>query len=327
MPRRVVSVRSPSRLHFGLLSFGSEGRQFGGVGVMAERPGVELRITPAPHFETTGIHAGRVRAFAERWGEFEALSATSYRLSKTRMPPCRIEVTASPPEHVGLGVGTQLGLSVAAGLAAFVDRPQRSPLDLAASVGRGKRSAVGTYGFAHGGLIVERGKLPDEPLAPLDFRAEVPPDWRFVLIRPRARSGLSGAAEQHAFDRLPPVPADVTQRLIEELRLELIPAISQGDFRRLSESLYRFGTTAGNCFAARQGGPFNGPELTQLVERIRSLGVVGVGQSSWGPTLFALLSDSQQAAAFTDELQRQSREPLDIVVTPPSNSGALVTVS
>jgi beta-RFAP synthase len=243
------------------------------------------------------------------------------------MPPCRIEVTASPPEHVGLGVGTQLGLSVAAGLAAFVDRPQRSPLDLAASVGRGKRSAVGTYGFAHGGLIVERGKLPDEPLAPLDFRAEVPPDWRFVLIRPRARSGLSGAAEQHAFDRLPPVPADVTQRLIEELRLELIPAISQGDFRRLSESLYRFGTTAGNCFAARQGGPFNGPELTQLVERIRSLGVVGVGQSSWGPTLFALLSDSQQAAAFTDELQRQSREPLDIVVTPPSNSGALVTVS
>jgi beta-RFAP synthase len=320
MPPHLITVRSPSRLHFGLLSFGGPSggprRQFGGVGAMVERPGVELRITPAESFEAVGLHAGRVREFAALWARFESLG---------ELPPCRIEVTAAPQQHVGLGVGTQLGLSVAAGLSARAGRPNRSPLELAASVGRGRRSAVGSYGFAHGGLIVERGKLPGEPLAPLDFRAELPPVWRFVLVRPLGDVGLSGSDEQHAFRELPSVPPEVTELLRQELRLRLLPALAERDFHRFSESLYRFGAAAGECFAARQGGPFNGPLLTQLVQRMRTLGVTGVGQSSWGPTLFALLPDEPQAADFAARLQREATIPLDVTITTPNNTGAQVS--
>jgi beta-RFAP synthase len=322
MSPRAITVRSPSRLHFGLLSFGGDkrqlgdqGRQFGGVGVMVARPGIDLRITPAEAFEAAGPLAERVREFAARWARSETLPD---------LPACRVEVVAAPPAHVGLGVGTQLGLSVAAGLSALAGRPNRSPLELAASVGRGLRSAVGTYGFAHGGLIVERGKLPREPLAPLDFRADLPDEWRFVLVCPRTDRGLSGAAEQTAFAELPPVPHQLTEQLRQELRLRLLPALVARDFDQFSESLYRFGTAAGECFARRQGGPFNGPLLTELVRRMRATGVSGVGQSSWGPTLFALLPNEARAESFAAQLLAESPEPLDVLVTPPCNAGAQI---
>ena len=43
MPKRTVLITAPSRLHFGMLSFGhAEERQFGGVGAMIDAPGLRL---------------------------------------------------------------------------------------------------------------------------------------------------------------------------------------------------------------------------------------------------------------------------------------------
>lgn len=312
-----VEVESPSRLHFGLLSFGAAGRQFGGVGAMVQRPGLRLRLTPAAAFEAAGPLCSRVAEFARRWARSAALPGP---------PACRIEVLDAPPQHVGLGTGTQLGLSVAAGLNAACGRGAVSPVELAASVGRGRRSAVGTYGFVHGGFIVERGKNPGETLAPLDFHCDLPERWRFVLVRPTGDTGLSGPDECRVFEQLPPVPPQVTARLVDEIRLHLLPAVFDEAFDAFGESLYRFGRTAGKCFAGRQGGPFNGPLLTRLVERLRAMGVAGVGQSSWGPTLFALSADEQSAVELKARLERCADEPLEVTIAAPSNTGAQVRV-
>ena len=49
----LVEVTASSRLHFGLFSFGHcQGRQFGGVGVMLDKPAVELHIQAAKTLET-----------------------------------------------------------------------------------------------------------------------------------------------------------------------------------------------------------------------------------------------------------------------------------
>ncbi|MEQ8786579.1 MAG: hypothetical protein RIC55_09785 [Pirellulaceae bacterium] len=311
----MIEVTSPSRLHFGLLSFGGAGRQFGGVGAMVSSPGMTLRLTEAASFEAVGPHARRVVEFARLWARFE---------SPPRPPNCRIEVVQAPPQHVGLGTGTQLGLAVAAALNAQGNRRGVSPEDLAASVKRGRRSAVGTYGFVHGGLIVERGKTAKEALAPLDFHGDLPADWRFLLVRPHGDAGLSGADECQVFDDLPPVPPHVTDQLTEELRRHLLPALLQSSFSDFSASLHRFGRLAGSCFAQRQGGPFNGPVLMRLVEQIRALGVEGVGQSSWGPTLFALLPDQATAEAIAEKLKREVTQPLSLTIAAPNNSGAEV---
>ena len=190
---------------------------------------------------------------------------------------------------------------------------------------RGERSAIGTYGFVMGGLIVERGKLPGEPISPLDCRIDVPEAWRFVLLRPVGWQGLSGDQEEQAIGGLPPVPDEVTERLIAIACDELIPAAATADFPQFSAALYDFGRTAGNLFAARQGGPYNGPVLTRLVQWLRSRGYAGVGQSSWGPTLFTALPDQHSAIVLADLLQQEHPEgTLEVTIATPSNRGALV---
>lgn len=320
MPRS-VEVTTPLRLHFGLFSFGGAGQQFGGVGAMAGLAGPRVRVTPAERLKTTGPLAIRARQFAERWSGSQGWKD---------LPACHIEVIDSPPEHAGLGVGTQLALAVATGLNVFFDRPIPSPAELAISVGRGLRSAVGTYGFAHGGLVVEQGKLPGEPISPLDCQLDIPAAWRFALIRPRASAnlvagGMAGPAELEAFAGLPAVPASVTQRLVAEVCERLVPAAAQERFDEFSESVYQFGREAGLCFAALQGGPYNGPLLVALVSAVRALGIRGVGQSSWGPTLFALLPGDAPFADFAARLRGQfPAADLSIELVPPNNRGATV---
>jgi beta-RFAP synthase len=284
---------------------------------MVEQPGLRLELRADSHFGAMGPLADRAALFARRWAEFQ----------QVELPACRIEVVAAPPAHAGLGTGTQLGLAVAAGLNALTGLPSQTAQELAVSVGRGLRSAVGTYGFVQGGLIVEQGKLPGEPISPLDCRLDLPNEWRFVLVRPTGLAGLAGEDEAAAMDGLPAIPAEVTERLIGEARDGLVPAAATRDFVRFAESLYRYGNLSGQCFAARQGGPYNGLILTRLVEQLRGLGAVGVGQSSWGPTLFAVQPSQAAAESLARSLREQVGEQnLELTITPPANRGARINV-
>lgn len=292
--RRVIQVSAPSRLHFGMFSFGhAEVRQFGGVGVMIDAPRLELEISPAERLETAGESQDRVREFAERAARGADWIAPGI--------PCRIEVKSAPPAHVGLGSGTQVALAVAMGLNAYFDGPWRSAEEFARAVGRGRRSAIGLHGAMGGGLLIEAGKLADDEISPLVSRIALPADWRFVLFWPSMACGLSGEAELQAFQKLPPTNMAVTEALCREALLELAPAAIQGDFDRFSESLYRFGHTAGECFAAEQGGPYADAKIARLVANLRAAGIRGVGQSSWGPTVFALLRNEGDARSAAEQ--------------------------
>jgi len=301
-------------LHFGLFSFGGSGRTFGGVGVALEEPGLRLRFDPADRLECVGAHSERIPAFVQRWLQFQ---------QQSQNPQCKIEVLSAPPEHVGLGLGTQLGLSVAFGLNEAYRLPEHSPVDLAFSVGRGERSSVGAYAFCLGGFIVERGKLPGETLSPLECQMPIPPGWRFVLIRPQG-IGLSGDKERKAFKSLPPVTSSTRENLIDEVRHRMAPALAAEDFVAFSESVTQFGRTAGMCYAEQQGGPYNGPVLNHLVDLLQQLGVRGVGQSSWGPTLFALAPNDQAAQEIVSQIQEAAKQPLDCSISAPRNRGAEV---
>jgi beta-ribofuranosylaminobenzene 5'-phosphate synthase len=320
MSRRVVSVTTGSRLHFGMFSLGAPGvRQFGGVGVMIDQPGVRLQITESDQLSATGpmseaaLRAARALAQAE-------ISTTE--------PHCRIEVQSAPPRHAGLGSGTQLALAVAAGIRAIEGGEPLEPEQLARAVGRGQRSAVGLYGFLQGGLIVEAGKLTDDEISPLVARVPVSPDWRFLLVRPQASEGLSGDAERLAFAQLPPAPASVTAEMCREALMELLPAVIERRFDRFSGSLFRFGQQAGSCFASLQAGVYATTEVAEAARLLAELGVVGVAQSSWGPTLFAALPSEQAAHAIVDQLQKVgSKWGGECIIARPLNAGATIDVA
>lgn len=322
-PRRIVI---PSRLHFGLYSFGHrDKRQYGGVGVMVDEPSTTLRATAAERFSAGGPRADRITQFAQLWAHANGYDS---------VPPVSIveqswaissgAISSGAIEHAGLGSGTQLAMGVGALLHAMTGTPQPPAAELAKSVGRGLRSAVGAYGFALGGLIAECGKDPDEqPVSELDVRVEVPPAWRFVLLRPDTKQGVSGESEVRAFEELSPVDESRTKRLVDLARREMLPAAAVGDFTTFAESLYRFGYLAGECFAGIQGGPYNGPVLTHWIERLRAAGAVGVGQSSWGPTLFAVMPDLPAAERLVAQLLPETvASACEIRITAASRAGA-----
>jgi beta-RFAP synthase len=314
---RIVHVRAPARLHFGMFAFGqASGPQFGGVGMMVEPPALELVVRPADEFCVSGELAPRT----------EACARTVFQQWKPTAPPaCEITVQRAPPTHVGLGTGTQLSLAVATGLARFLNRPQPTAAELAHSTGRGKRSAIGTHGFLGGGLIVDAGKSPEATLGELADRRDVPADWRVVLIRANNEAGLSGGQETSAFAQLPPVPIETTEQLWQITRDQMLPAVERSDCRAFGEAVYQFGTLAGECFSSVQGGPFASPQAARLVESIRQFGIPGVGQSSWGPTLFAITGDQAQADSLVAWLQAEHEfDAGQLTIACPINRGAIV---
>jgi beta-RFAP synthase len=281
-------VAAPSRLHFGLIHpapVAPPARRFGGVGLMVDRPGVSLRVEPAATWSAEGPAAERALRFARRLAE--ALGDAE--------APQRILVDAAPPEHVGLGVGTQLALAVGRALAAAWGRELDAPT-LAKLLGRGARSAIGVHGFDRGGLLVDGGKARGDELAPLVAHVCFPPQWRIVVAIPDAQAGLHGDREAAAFADLPPEAADArrTDALCRLVVLGLLPAAAVGDLEAFGESLHEFNARAGEAFAAAQGGRYAGPAVMGCMDFFRGLGAKGVGQSSWGPAVFAVVGDADR---------------------------------
>ena len=71
---------------------------------------------------------------------------------------------------------------------------------------REARAGAGRFCERRGGRVEGGHRRGVERPAPLLARHPVPEDWRAVLAVPTAASGLSGAAEEHAFGRLVPAP-------------------------------------------------------------------------------------------------------------------------
>lgn len=312
----MLHVQTASRLHFGLLSLphagegGRPARRFGGVGLMVERPGLRLSAAPGSGWSAEGPLAGRALAFARRFGDG---------------PPLRLVVDQAAPEHAGLGTGTQLGLAVGRLLAAAWGL-DLSAAELARRVGRGLRSALGVYGFEQGGFLVEAGKRDDDALSPLVARVAFPEGWRLVLALPRQAPGLHGTDEQAAFRRLSEevavMPTDALCRLV---LLGMLPALAERDLPAFGEVLFDFNARVGEAFAVVQGDPYAGPRVAEVVAFLRGQGVRGVGQSSWGPAVFALVGDEERAADLAERVQRQFGLSADeAFVTRACNCGATV---
>jgi beta-RFAP synthase len=332
----MIRVRTASRLHFGLLSLPTDEvpsgarppgdgvpcpRHFGGVGLMVREPGLRLVARPAPSWSADGPLAERALAFA---GLFcQALEDGGVRPP----PPRHLHLEQAAPEHAGLGTGTQLGLAVAAALAEAAGLGA-GPADLARRVGRGARSALGVHGFAHGGFLVEAGKTDREALAPLVARLPFPADWRMLLVVPGQARGLHGPDESEAFRRLAgrrPEPAR-TDALCRLALLGMLPALGEHDLPAFGEALYEFNRLVGEAFRPVQGGTYAHPGGEEVVRFLRGRGVRGVGQSSWGPALFAVTADAPQAEDLARQLrQRFGFSPDEVLVAAAANEGAQVS--
>jgi beta-RFAP synthase len=309
----MTRVETGSRLHFGLLAPPPAGgrRGFGGCGLMVESPAVLVTAQPAADWSATGPASERALGVARR-------------VVPDR--PCRFVVETCPPEHVGLGVGTQLSLSAAMAVLETAPAEQSVPrfdaVNLAQFAGRGARSAVGVHGFARGGFLVDDGKFEGNELARLVVRVEFPARWRLVLLTPPGGSVWHGDRERDAFAEMKSAAGDdVLRRLATD---HMLPALARQDLDTFAGALAEYNARAGEAFRAAQGGVY-GAAAGKLIVWLRGRGLVGVGQSSWGPTAFAVVGDADQAEAVVAAARREWGEAVMATATAARNRGAEVT--
>lgn len=293
----MIRVVAGSRLHFGLLHVPTVGepaglRHFGGLGMMIREPAIALAVEVADEWSAAGPSADRALTVARRVVE---------QLPLEQRRPLKISVETCPPEHVGLGVGTQLALSVADATCRLLGNASPSPDELARLAGRGERSRIGVEGYARGGFLLDGGQNPDRPgSSAILHRGSFPETWRVLLLRPRSAERWHGDRERLAFARPrdPDANLRTTERLCRLAILGILPALHDADLPNFSESLHEFNLAAGEAFADDQGGPYCCGRVAELIRWLRAEGVAGAGQSSWGPTVFAMMESGEAAKSL-----------------------------
>ena len=296
----MIRVVAPSRLHFGLLHVPTVGeppglRHFGGVGLMIQQPGVALTVEVADAWSASGPSADRALAVARRAME-------QFPVEQRR--PLIITVESCPAEHVGLGVGTQLSMAMADATCRLLTGTVHTADELAKLAGRGERSRIGVEGYRTGGLLLDGGQNPARPgSSAILHRAAFPDSWRVLLLQLRAGIRWHGDRERHAFARArdPDANLRTTERLCRLALLGILPALQEVDLPAFGESVYEFNRAAGEAFTADQGGPYCCDSVAELIAWLRATGVAGAGQSSWGPTVFALFENEAAAQNLLEQ--------------------------
>ena len=284
---------------------------------MVDDPGLEILVEPSERWTAEGPLAKRALSIAED-------VTARLREEGHHPPPARISILRAPETHIGLGVGTQLSLAIARALTEMSGIPNAPVETLARLTGRGRRSGIGIHGFVEGGLIVDGGRRAALDVPTRLLRTALPNHWSVLIVIPEPGTGLAGSEEVRAFDALQPPSASATDRLCGLVLLGLLPALVESDLASFGRSLMEIQEVVGSMFAPIQGGRYASKQTESVVSRMFDLGLTGVGQSSWGPSLYAFSnSDHPTRASIRDTLSHEFQLPsTQIFWTRASKAGA-----
>jgi len=293
MRESAVSVEAYARLHFGVLDLrGSAGRWFGGIGASASAPSLLVSATRSDVLAIEGEDPDRALTFARQFLAHHRVAGGA-----------RVRVHRALPSHAGLGSGTQLALAIARALAELYGIEPAAPM-LARATGRAQRSAIGTWTFAGGGLVVEGGRRSKtDECGPLIARLPFPGSWRCVVVVPEGPPAISGADEAEAFARLPKPSERDVEHVSHVVLMSLLPALAEADLAQFGSALSEIQEVTGRWFASAQGGTFAAGPSRELVRRLAEWGAAGVGQSSWGPTVYGIVDGAEASARLAGRVR------------------------
>ena len=312
-----VTIVVPARLHLGFLDLnGDLGRRYGSFGITLDDIYTRLRVEHADSFSASGPSSARalefIRELLHRLGCDDSLAVT---------------VEEAIPEHVGLGSGTQLAMAAGVGAARLLGL-ELSARDVAGYLARGKRSGVGIGSFEMGGVILDGGHGDGDKIPPVLARYEFPAAWRILVIFDRRFKGKHGADEENTFLNLPPFPAELSAHFCRLLLMVGLPALAEADLDGFSRAVAEIQCATGDFFTTVQGNRIASESVASVLEWLQAEGIVGVGQSSWGPTGFALIGSDAEAKRITAALVRRFADVdhLDLMICRGRNTGGQIDV-
>ena len=330
LPSQEVTVTTTGRLHMGFVDLnGSKGRLFGSLGLSLSAPITKLVIRKSEKTLIVGKSCDYVTKITEN---------IKYQLNiNTHF---LVEIQQNIPEHAGLGSGTQMALALGAGVNALCDF-KLSVSKLASLTSRGNRSGVGIGTFEHGGLVLDGGRkkvqpdgdensrLPPMQLPPIIARHDFPEEWPILLIIDNNDQGIFGHQELQAFESLKPVDLATAEALSHRVLMQALPAIAEHDYAQFSQAIQALQLATGNYFSAAQGGHYKSFKVAEVLTYINTLGIICAGQSSWGPTGFAIFESADTANIILNQLQVKfsTFQHIDFQLVYAKNTGASIQLS
>jgi len=317
-----VSVRAAGRLHLGFLDPSATlGRRFGSLGLVIEGHETEVDIAPA---RADALLADGAAAEAE-------LVRAAAHLQRLRertglRSPLVLHLRSVLPAHAGYGSGTQLALGIGRAFARChgLEVPTAT---IASWLGRGQRSGIGIAGFDQGGLIVDGGPGADGAPAAVIARLSLPEAWRIVVVEDPRRRGLSGDEERAAIQRLAPLSQAQAAEVCHRVLMQVLAGAAGAEFAPFAAGLGRVQELLGSHFApAQNGSPWTSAAVGAALNAVRGAagGLAAIGQSSWGPTGFAIVPTAADAQALLDEVAPALDPALVVRVVAARNRGATV---
>ena len=285
-----IVIKTPSRLHFGLVDMNGEiGRIDGGVGLALE----------APHTAVEVKKSDNIRVECEFEPEIidRLEPAIKNVCDHYGLPGTHVNVLERPFPHVGLGSATQTFLGVAHGICKLYNI-ETSFSELACLVGRGGTSGIGVAAIQTGGFIIDgghpfrrdenskhgyapssasSGMKPPPVLVRHDF-----PDWDILVVVPLGE-GASGLREITLFKVVCPIPLAQVQQMCHIILMQMLPAVLEKDLEAFDCSMVDFQELGFKVFELRAQTQL----LYDCLRFLKDNGGRGVGMSSWGPAVYA----------------------------------------
>ena len=321
-----VQIRSSARLHMGFFDLhGGLGRKFGSIGLSLAEPALLINAGSAEKLTITGEPAVPATVLAK------ASAIAQQIMTKLDLNAAiALHVSQYIPEHAGLGSGTQIALAVGKAIS-HVHQLDLSTRQIAELADRGRRSGIGVAAFDHGGLLIDGGRAASgaaDAVPPMLARYDFPEEWSILLVFDNTRPGIHGDQEKLGFNQLPVFSESLAAHLCRHVLMQAMPAIVERDLAAFGQSIQVLQQHVGDYFAPVQGGRYASKLVGNVLNHLQQSGVACFGQSSWGPTGFAIFENTQAAEKHLLQLKTIfTDQALSWKICKASNQGAQVLLA
>ena len=273
-----IILDTPARIHLGFLDLNHLAeRNFGSIGLTISKFKNIFEIKEHDKFEIESKDKTIKKKIEKIFKKFSKIK---------KLKNCKIIVSQNIPQHVGLGSGTQISLSVGYLISEF-NNLNFSINEISQISERGLRSGIGIQSFKTGGFIVDSGKAKGSNSLPLTiFNKKWPKQWKIILVFDQKISGIFGKNEVQEFNKMKKEVLNIGNINCKTVLMKILPSIIEKDFANFSSGIQIIQDNMSKIFYRNKKNKFASKEIELIFNFLKKKKIFGFGQTSWGPTGF-----------------------------------------
>jgi len=319
-----VRLSIPAHLHAGNPDLtGDLGRLYGTLGFTIDYPRTLVTVRQSKEIEVKGEDCENAKIYARSFLE-------KFNINRG----AEIIVEKSIPKHLGMGSQTALSLGIGTALSKIYGIDGVNVEEMALKLDRGTVTALGTYGFKLGGLILDGGFKTDmkgKMIPPLIFRKDIPENWFFVVCIPKApipKILKIKENEDKFLDNLKPMEKEVSAELSRLVLMQILPSFVEGDLITFGKALTKFNSRLGGFWSDfQENAIYCDPIVENGIKVMLKKGAPCACQTCWGPTFYTIVEGEKTAKILYNEMKQYMLKAGggEVFYTKPNNRGANIS--